>query len=74
MSGYCHDAKTDGIIVKGNYVFINGVKVARRAVRPDGTPVLHFPDKDRRRCAERGQDYVEATIPELQEAVDIEAE
>lgn len=58
------------IICKGGYVFIKGVKVARRAVRPDGTPVLHFHDKDKRRCAKRGQDYVEATITELEKAVD----
>jgi len=57
------------IQIKGNFLFINGVKIAR-VLQYEGLPHLQFCDKDRRRSAERGTRFVQATPDEIKQAIE----
>jgi len=50
------------VVGKNNYIFIDGVKIAR-LVPERG--VMQFLDRDRRRSAERGSETVEVKISDL---------
>jgi hypothetical protein len=57
------------IQITGGFLFINGVRIAR-VLQYDGEPSLQFCDKDRRRSSERGTRFVEATVNEINQAIE----